>query len=88
MSKSIVVPSNPKDLERIKNAVKEASDCLLRIDSERDEIKAIAELMAEDLELPKKYFMKMVKVYHKSNYDTEVKTNEEFQELYEAVLTK
>jgi hypothetical protein len=82
----VIIPSNPKDLERIKKAVVEASDSLLRIDSEREEIKAIAELMAEELQLPKRHFMRMVKVYHKSTYDTEVKLNEDFQALYEAVV--
>lgn len=87
-AKTIIVPTNPKDLERILKAVKSASDCLIRIDSEREELKAIAELMQEELELPKKYFNKMVKVYYKASFDKEVQDQEDFQQLYEAVITK
>lgn len=86
MASQVIVPSNPADVKRIKDAVKAASDCLIRIDSEREEIKAIGELMYEELELPKKFFSKLVRVYHKSSYDKEVQDQEDFQTLYEAVV--
>lgn len=88
MSKTIVIPTNPADIARIKTSVKAASDCMIRISAEKDEMKAIAELMYEELELPKKYFHKMVKVYHKASFDKEVQDGADFQELYEAVIAK
>jgi hypothetical protein len=36
--------------------------------------------------LPKKLVAKMVKVYHKQNYDEEVATHEQFETLYETIV--
>ena len=43
VTKTIVVPSNPADQKAILTALKEADDCMIRIESERDQIKAIIE---------------------------------------------
>jgi|GEM_PF-5958678 len=83
---TVILPSNPKDIERIKAAVKEGNDCLIRIQSEKDELKAIAEVMQEDLKIPKKFFNKMVRVYNKASFDSEAKEVEEFEALYETIL--
>jgi nitrate reductase NapAB chaperone NapD len=83
---SIIVPTNPKDLERIKSAIKEASDCHVRIEGEKDELKSIAEVMAEELNIPKGIFNKMVKIYHSQTYDKLIADTEDFSALYEAVL--
>ena len=86
MTKGFIIPSNPADLKRIKDAVTEASNCLVRIDGERDELKTIADVMAEELDVPKAVFNKMVKVYHKASFDAEVAKNEDFQAFYETIM--
>lgn len=83
---TVILPTNQKDLDRIKAAVKEANDSLIRIQSERDEIKAIAEVMQEELNIPKKFFNKMVRVYNKASFDKEIKEIEEFEALYETIM--
>ena len=83
---NIIVPSNPTDLERIKSALKEASDCYVRIDGEKEELKSIAEVMSEELNVPKSVFNKMVRVYHSQTYDKLIADTEDFSALYEAVL--
>ncbi len=56
------------------------------MEGEKEEIKSIAEAINEELELPKAIFNKMVRVYHKQTYDSEVTKSDEFQLLYEAIL--
>jgi len=83
----VVVPSNPADQKKILEAVKEADESLLRIESERDQIKAIVESLSEDFpDLNKKYIRKMIKTYHKQNLETEVAEMEDFTTLYEAIV--
>lgn len=85
MTTNIVVPTNPSDLSKIKQALKNASDCLVRIEGEKEELKAIAEMIQEDVNIPKPVFNKMVKTYHKQEYEKIVADVEDFQALYEAV---
>lgn len=82
----LIIPTNPKDIEKIKVAIKSANDCLIRMQSERDEMKAIAEVMQEELNIPKKFFNRMVRVYNKASFDKEIKEVEEFESLYETIM--
>lgn len=59
---------------------------MTRIEGERDFIKEAVSEVSKNLQLPKKLVAKMVKVYHKQNYDEEVTTNEQFEALYETVV--
>lgn len=86
MAKSIVIPSNPADLKAIKDAIKEASDSLVQIEAEQDQIKAIIDMVAEKYELPKNFVRRMIKVFHKSTYDKETTSFEDWVELYKAVI--
>lgn len=85
MTTNIIVPSNPADLLKIKQAIKNASDCLVRIEGEKEELKAIAEMVNEDVAIPKPIFNKMVRAYHKQEYDKIIADVEDFSALYEAV---
>ena len=85
MSKSIIVPSSPADLKVIHEAVKEAGDCMIRIDSEKQAVKDIVDDLAEKFELPKRFINKMIKTYHKASFDKETSDSDDFAELYEAV---
>jgi archaellum component FlaC len=86
MAKTLVLPSNPKDIERIKNAVKEYSDSLVRIEAEKDQMKAIVDLMNEELEVPKNVFKKMAKVYHKQEFDKVTTDASDFEEYYQTII--
>jgi hypothetical protein len=59
---------------------------MTRMEGERDYIKESVTAIAKDLQLPKKLVAKMVKVYHKQNYDEEVATHEQFETLYETIV--
>ena len=79
------IPSSPEDRKRIKAALQEMSDCMTRIEAERDLIKNIIENVHEEFELSKKTFRRMAKVYHRQNFSKEVAEHEEFEVLYENI---
>ncbi len=81
-----VMPTNPSDIQKIENAVKEASNSLIRIESERDLIKEIKERLKDELGLPPKKAQELIKIYHKQNYSEVVGKFEETSELYEKVF--
>lgn len=85
---SVIVPTNPADLQAIKQLVKNASDSLTRIESERAHIKSIKDKAKEDYQLPPKLFSKMVSLYFKDSFKDEMASNEELDLLYSAVLGK
>jgi hypothetical protein len=86
MSKLIVVPSSAADRKDIKTKVREATDCLVRVEGEKEQIKAIVELVAEKYELPKAFVNRLIKTAYKADFDKNVATEADFQELFEAVM--
>jgi hypothetical protein len=74
-----------EDKKQIRGAVVEASNSLLRIDAEKDLIKNIIDGLYDTYKIPKKTLSKIVKVYHKQNFNEEVALNEEFEDLYQTV---
>jgi hypothetical protein len=59
---------------------------LTRQEGEKDYIKESITRICNDLKLPKKLVTRLVKVYHKQNYDEEVATHEQFEQLYETIV--
>lgn len=85
MSKLIVVPSSPADLKRLKDAMIEGSNSLVRIDSEKELLKDIIEVVSEELDLPKSMVSALIRHYHKSSFDEKATEFSDFTELWEAV---
>lgn len=83
---SVNVLSNPADREKLLKVLKDCSDSMTRIEGEKDLIKESVKTICEELELPKRLVNRMVKVYHKQNYDEEVTVHEQFETLYETVV--
>ena len=87
MSKLITIPSNPADRDKINKAVTEGCDSLLRMDSERQQLKSIVDVLVEAYpDIPRKYFNKMIRAKHASTFDKDTQENEDFVELYLAVV--
>jgi hypothetical protein len=78
--------SNTADREKLLKVLKECSDSLTRIDGEKDYIRESVTDICKQLQLPKRLVNRMVKVYHKQNYDEEVAVHEQFETLYETVV--
>lgn len=83
---SVNVLSNPADRDKLLKVIRECSDSMTRIESEREFIKESVTAVCEELQLPKKLVNKMLKTYHKQNYDEEVAVHEQFETLYETVV--
>lgn len=74
-----------QDKKKIRDAMQECSNSLIRMEAERDLIKTIVEDLFEQFKIPKKTLNRMIKVYHKQNFNEEIANNDEFQTLYESV---
>jgi hypothetical protein len=78
----------PNDRLKLEGALKDMSASMARQDAERDMQKNVISDICEELDLNKKVFRKLAKVYHKQNFDQEVATHQEFEKLYETVTNK
>jgi len=74
------------DREKLFKIVKDCSDSMARIEGENDFIRESIAETAKQMQLPKKLVAKLVRVYHKQNYDEEVAVHEQFENLYETVV--
>jgi len=74
------------DREKLFKIVKDCSDSMARIEGENDFIRESIAETAKQMQLPKKLVAKLVRVYHKQNYDEEVAVHEQFETLYETVV--
>lgn len=74
------------DKEKIKNAVMEYSNSLLRQESERDLQKGICDRIKDEVGVEPKYLKQLAKVYHKQNYSEVKLQSDEFETLYEVVF--
>lgn len=82
---NIIIPSDPQTRKVILDAMKEMSDSMTRVESEKNLMKEIIDDVSDKVEVPKKYLRKMANIYHKQNL-TEVKTEmDDVEALYEAV---
>lgn len=78
--------SSPADRTKIKQMLGEISNSMTRMQAERDYIKEAIKEMSDQFQLPKKTLNKMAKVYHKQNFNEEVASHEEFEDLYETIV--
>ena len=78
----------PADRLKLEGALKDMSVSMARQDAERDLQKNVIGDICKELDLNKKVFRKLAKTYHKQNFDQEVTTHQEFEQLYEAVTNK
>lgn len=75
-----------KNRKQIQGALQEMSNSMVRVEAEKDHMKAIAEKILEDCLVPKKDFNKLARIYHASNLAQEAAKSEEFMQFAEAVL--
>ncbi len=74
------------DKEKLFKVIKECSDSMTRQDAEKDFVRESISETAKTMQLPKKLVARLVKVYHKQNFDEEVAVHEQFETLYETVV--
>jgi hypothetical protein len=77
--------TNPEDLKKLFNGVKEISNSMTRTDAEKDYQKDVIDRMADELSVEKKYVRKLAAIYHKQNFSIVQADNDELETLYEAM---
>lgn len=77
--------TSPVDKKKILDAMREISDSMTRISTERDLVKDIVKEVSDNFQIPRKVVNKIARTYHKQNLTQEVQEHEEFVELYDSV---
>ena len=79
------IPSSPTDRKAILDCMKELSASMTRTEGEREFQREAIKELCDNLELSKKTFRRMAKVYHKQNFTKEIEEHEEFDTMYETI---
>ena len=74
------------DRDKLFKIIKECSDSMTRQDAEKDFVRESIAETSKNMQLPKRLVARLVKVYHKQNFDEEVAVHEQFETLYETVV--
>lgn len=77
--------SSPEDRKKIRDAIQEISNSLIRMEAERDLIKEIVKEVSDEHQIPRKIVSKIAKTFHRQNLTQEVADHEDFVDLYETV---
>lgn len=76
---------NSHELKEIKSMIVEITNCLSRIDGEREQIKDIASAVEDKFNIKKKLVNKVARTMYKHNYADLQTENKHFEFLFEAV---
>lgn len=82
----LIVPSSVADRDKLFKVIKECSGSLARTEGERAFIKESIDTISKELNLPKRLLNRLLKVYHKQNFEEETVVNDQFQTLYETIV--
>jgi hypothetical protein len=77
-----------EELNTLKKGLREFSDVMTMMESQREVIKDILGTLYDELKIPKKLIRKMAVTYHKKNFSEVTAENEEFEALYEGVISQ
>lgn len=75
-----------EDKNKLRGGIRELSDSLTRMDSEREFQKETIDSLSEDIGIEKKLIRKMAKTYHKCSFPSEQEEYKTFEEFYEGVM--
>ena len=82
-----MVPSNPVDRQKIKLAIQEAANSLMRIDAERDLMKEAGKALKEEFEMPTSVFNQLSRVHHKRNLEEKKNQTEALTDNYSLLFS-
>lgn len=83
---TIIIPSSPTDRTTIKDAMKEMSNAMVRIESEKEFLKEAIEDLNEKVGIDKKHLRKLANIYHKQTLAQVTGEAEDLEALYESCL--
>lgn len=81
-----IVPSSPSDRQKLKNLLVEVTNCLARIDGEKEAMKEIISTGEENFGVKKKIITKLARTMYKRNYSDLQAENDDFESLYEILV--
>lgn len=84
---SVVLPSAEADILAIQKILKEVSDCMTRIDSEKDFIKDALGDLSKQYQIPKVMLNRVAKAFHKRNIAEERAKTEDVFYLYDGIFS-
>jgi hypothetical protein len=82
----MTLPTNQEDKLKLLGALKDVSNAMTLIEAQRDVIKEVKNDICEELQIEKKIFNRLARVYHKGNFQEEKYIHEQFEELYTEVV--
>ena len=82
-----MVPSNPVDRQKIKLAIQEAANSLMRIDAERDLMKEAGKSLKEEFEMPTSVFNQLARVHHTRNLEEKKNQTEALTDNYSLLFS-
>lgn len=87
MSLTAVVRSlSQEEKDRLLKAIKEMSNSLARAEGEAEYVREATKKISDDVKLDKKLVTKLVRAHHKQNFDELVAIQDQFEDLYKAVV--
>jgi hypothetical protein len=86
MTTEIILPTSPVDRKKLFGNVQEAALCLQRIEDQRSHYRDIVKSIKEDFQIGPKASGQMIKTYHKNNFREVQSQQQEFEELYLAIV--
>jgi hypothetical protein len=84
----IIVPSSPADILDIFKVIKQISDSKTRAKGESDYQKETLNALAEKYSIDVKFLRQMANDYHKDTFDKKSNEFDNYQHLYETVITR
>jgi len=78
--------SSPEDRKKVKDAIKELSDSMLRVDAEKDLQKDIVQVTFENTGVDKKQIRKLAVIYHKQSMNDVKADYEDLEALYDELF--
>lgn len=76
-----------EELKRLRKGLSEISDVMTMKEAQNDTMKEIVDHLFEELKIPKSLIRKMAQTYHKRNFNEVVAEQEEFQLIYEGIVS-
>lgn len=76
-----------EELDKLKKGLRELSDVMTMMDSQKEVQKEIIKFLHEELKIPKSLIRKMAVTFHKQNYSEVISENQEFELLYEGIVS-
>ncbi len=83
---AVVRSLSAEEKDRLMKAVKEMSNSLARAEGEQEYVREATKKISDDVKLSKKLVGKLVKAFHKQNFEEEVAVHNEFADLYKAIV--